>query len=240
MSRDTTKDSNEVGKLVVPEEWSTFDEEVDRGITDKAIEAKKSIDDAKEDKATVKHVLANFLAGWKILVDSNPDLSDTQAAEKVREFFDDLAKYSGSSVDPSSLWHEISMGMHDLEVVDTDSFLSEVAKKHGAEQESFSNILDIFTKEVQNRLKSSGRAKIPGFGSFFTSERTFHNRKKGLEAKPCVNFRCSTAVKKVLPRPEDFHPTALAKSDFISSMAQNSDLEQDYISEKMEHLKTSI
>ena len=198
----------------IPDEWSTFDEQIDDSITKSAQLAYDEVKDSKQKLPAVKQALAKFVSDWKELLEKHPDLAETLAADRVEKYFNELAQTSGSGADSEAVWHEINMGMVDLKRVGFDAFVERCAKESECSTELMTNIIKAFVTTVKSELKRCGRAKVQGFGSFFMSERAVHAKGRQITNRNCVDFRCCTEVTKRLTKQSKYTPYGLAVSHF--------------------------
>ena len=206
--------SDKLTNVLVPDEWSTFDEDLDKSITNSAQRAFDGVKSSQQNLPSVKQALAKFVADWKELLDAHPDLAETLAADRVEKYFNDLAASSGSGACSEAVWHEINMGMVDLQRVDYSTFVEKCAEEAKCSVDEMNKVIKAFVGAVKEELKSKGRAKVNGFGSFFQTERAFQAKGKGISNRESVDFRCCAEVKKHLTEPSDYHPHGLGPSEF--------------------------
>ena len=205
--------------LSIPDEWSTFDEQIDDSISKSAQKAYEEVRDSNQKLPAVKQALAKFVSDWKELLEKHPDLAETLAADRVEKYFNDLAQSSGSGAETEAVWHEINMGMVDLKRVDFGAFVNRCAEKAKCSAEFMARIVENFVKTVKSELQRCGRAKVKGFGSFFVSERAVHAKGKEISNRNCVDFRSCTEVTKCLTKHFEFSPYGLTVSDFGKKVA---------------------
>ena len=231
---------NKLDNLNIPDEWSTFDEQIDDSITKSAQQAYDEVKDSNHKLPAVKQALAKFVSDWKELLEKHPDLAETLAADRVEKYFAELAQSSGSGADSEAVWHEINMGMVDLERVDFATFVNRCAEKAKCNAELMTRIVESFVKTVKSELQRCGRAKVKGFGSFFMSERAIHGKGKEITNRNCVDFRCCTEVKKCLTKQSEFSPYGLTVSDFGKKFAENLTDDEDTVLRLLESFISTL
>ncbi len=232
--------NDNLNSIVVPDEWSTFDEELDANITESAQTALNEVKKVSKDIPAIKTALAKFVSDWKKLLSNHPALAETLAADRIEQYFNDLSRSCGSDVDPEATWHEINMGMHGLTRVDHTSFIKLVSEESGESTEDVEVVLEAFIDEIKSLLMTCGRAKVHGFGSFFQSERAVHSAKRATEKRHCVDFRCSVNAKKALSSSAEYRSAGLGVSDTGRAVAKRLNRELNETGPILECLFTTL